>query len=163
MKSDLLRYFFAACAAQETGTSLKLRDFPKTLLPDHQNVSSGKNAPTNEIGSKQIDFEDRFRVQVKGECASTITSHISKDGHYYIHYDPLQCRSLSVREAARLQTFPDGYLFEGNRTQQYHQVGNAVPPLLAAKLAAVVADAIARSNVISSRTRLGKRRTKALA
>jgi DNA (cytosine-5)-methyltransferase 1 len=125
MRSDLHRYLFSAAYAQVLKYSPKLRHFPTHLLPNHQNVQ--------EVAS-DIAFEDRFRVQVYHLPATTILAHIAKDGHYFIHPDPSQCRSLTVREAARLQTFPDNYFFEGNRTEQYQQVGNAVPPLLAHQL-----------------------------
>lgn len=130
MPGDLRRYFFAACFARVNHQSPKLTDFPAALLPDHKNISEGL---------KDKKFADRFRVQLWDQPAKTITSHISKDGHYYIHPDPSQCRSLSVREAARIQTFPDNYYFCGGRTHQFHQVGNAVPPLLAYQIAGVVA------------------------
>ncbi len=133
MASDLRRYLYASAFAEITNRSPKLSDFPASLLPDHRNVTLGMS------GSM---FSDRFRVQMPQQVSTTITSHISKDGHYFIHYDPVQCRSLTVREAARLQTFPDNYKFEGPRTQQYHQVGNAVPPYLASQIAEIVADVL---------------------
>jgi DNA (cytosine-5)-methyltransferase 1 len=128
IEKDLNRYLFcsawAACAERE-GWEIKTpksNDYIDELVPNHANFKSGK-------------FADRFRVQAKSIPATTITSHISKDGHYFIHPDPYQCRSLTVREAARIQTFPDNYFFVGNRTEQYVQVGNAVPPFLAKTIA----------------------------
>lgn len=125
MESDLGRYMFCAAFAAIHHSSPTSGDFPWQLAPDHRNWGTGV-------------FADRFRIQLRGKPSATITSHLSKDGHAFIHWDPQQCRSLTVREAARLQTFPDDYLFLGSRTQQYVQVGNAVPPLVAEQIAQVV-------------------------
>lgn len=130
LTQDLKRYLFATTYTETYNRFPRMHDFAnhsRELLPNHQSAESGK-------------FNDRFRVQLPNEAATTITSHISKDGHYFIHYDTAQCRSLTVREAARIQTFPDNYLFCGPRTAQYHQVGNAVPPYLASKIARIVAE-----------------------
>jgi DNA (cytosine-5)-methyltransferase 1 len=125
MADDLCRYLYCASFAEMYGRSPVSREFPAELSPAHRSWISGH-------------FPDRFRVQLRSNPASTITSHLAKDGHHFIHWDPTQCRSLTVREAARAQTFPDDYIFLGNRTQQFSQVGNAVPPLLARQIAAVI-------------------------
>lgn len=139
MPTDLVRYMFVSAFGKVTSKSPRLANFPKCLLPDHKNVDP------NNIG--ESIFKDRFRVQVSNRHSMTITSHIAKDGHAFIHYKPKQCRSLSVREAARLQTFPDTYVFLGNRTSQYTQVGNAVPPKLANQIADVVARVLKQANL----------------
>ncbi|MGM0608741.1 MAG: DNA cytosine methyltransferase [Candidatus Muiribacteriota bacterium] len=132
---DLKRYMFSSMFASAYDRFPKLNEYKKfssDLMPDHSNSNTG-------------NFADRFRVQISGSPASTITSHISKDGHYFIHYDPDQCRSLTVREAARIQTFPDNYIFCGPRTAQYQQVGNAVPPYLAYQIAKIIFSAIEKT------------------
>ena len=131
MASDLRRYFFWSAYARIHERSPSLADVPHYLRPDHKNVTGD---------ATDVPFADRFRVQLFGRPSTTVTCHIAKDGHYYIHYDPCQCRSLSVREGARLQTFPDTYFFEGPVTEQYKQVGNAVPPYLAKQIGDLVAD-----------------------
>ncbi|MDB3911829.1 DNA cytosine methyltransferase [Paracoccaceae bacterium] len=136
MVSDIQRYFFASTFAETFHRTPKLKDFPRFLLPTHKNI---------EQGAAGKMFSDRFRVQLADKPATTITSHISKDGHYFIHYDPVQSRSLTVREAARAQTFPDNYNFEGPRTSQYHQVGNAVPVHLAKQIAVSMSDLLIKA------------------
>ena len=137
---DIKRYMFASRYVEQHGKFPRLEDYRlagEDLMPDHENAESGK-------------FTDRFRVQLPDIPATTVTSHISKDGHYFIHYDPQQSRSFTVREAARVQTFPDNYYFCGGRTQQFHQVGNAVPPYLAYQIAQVVAEIFALIPIVNN-------------
>lgn len=101
---------------------LKYTDLPKRLQT-HKNTGA---------------FLDRFKVVDPYGASHTVVAHISKDGHYYIYPDVRQVRSISVREAARIQSFPDDFYFEGGRTPAFKQIGNAVPPVMAQVLARAV-------------------------
>jgi DNA (cytosine-5)-methyltransferase 1 len=116
---DLEIYRIAVNLLTNHGKRLNYADLPKRLIK-HKNTTS---------------FTNRFRVIDPESISNTVVAHIAMDGHYYIHPDIKQNRSISLREAARIQSFPDDYFFEGSRTAAFKQIGNAVPPLMAEKIA----------------------------
>lgn len=83
-------------------------------------------------------FGNRYTVQSYDKPGTTVVAHLFKDGNLFIHPDPRQARTFTVREAARIQSFPDDFFFEGSRTEQFRQVGNAVPPLFARAIASAI-------------------------
>jgi len=119
---DLKIYAYAINIWNKKNIRLKYPDLPEELRT-HKNLTS---------------FIDRFKVVNGSGFSHTIVAHIAKDGHYYIHPDKKQCRSISVREAARIQSFPDDFFFEGSRTAAFKQIGNAVPPLMSFAIAKVM-------------------------
>ncbi len=80
-------------------------------------------------------FPNKWRKMEPDRPARTLMAHLGKDGYSHIHYDSTQARTISVREAARLQSFPDGFVFCGTMNPAFRQIGNAVPPLLAKAVA----------------------------
>lgn len=82
----------------------------------------------------------RYHVLRKDEPSTTIISHLDRDGNRFIHYDPKQCRDITPREAARIQSFDDDFDFIGNQTDTYIMIGNAVPPILAKCVGGAVAE-----------------------
>ena len=94
MRSDLHRYMFASCFAATQKYAPDLRNFPPKLLPDHVNVDEGDDSPSRTVSS------------AVGQASVDGGRPHQEGWHYYIHPDPGQCRSLTAREAARLQTFP---------------------------------------------------------
>lgn len=128
-KRDLEIYKIAIQKWNDEGIRLKYTDLP-VRLRTHKNTNS---------------FLDRFKVVNGKGISHTIVAHISKDGHYYINPDGNQCRSISVREAARLQSFSDDFYFEGSRTSNLRQIGNAVPPLLSYAIARKLKDLLCKT------------------
>jgi DNA (cytosine-5)-methyltransferase 1 len=89
-------------------------------------------------------FPNKWRKMEPDQPARTLMAHLGKDSYSHIHHDSAQARTISVREAARLQSFPDGFVFEGTMNPAFRQIGNAVPPLLAAAIASVMHEALTR-------------------
>ncbi|MDU7523815.1 MAG: DNA cytosine methyltransferase, partial [Roseomonas mucosa] len=102
-------------------------------------------------------FPNKWRMLHRKEPVRTLMAHLGKDSYSHIHYDKAQARPISVREAARLQSFPDGFVFCGTMNPALRQIGNAVPPLLAKALAEKMKDtleaaALRRASTLPSRT-----------
>ena len=117
--SNDLEIYKIAVDLWNKGKRLNYSELPKNLIK-HSNIET---------------FANRFQVVNGKGISHTVVAHIAMDGHYYIHPDIKQNRSISVREAARIQSFPDDYFFEGSRTAAFKQIGNAVPVLMAEGIA----------------------------
>ena len=87
-------------------------------------------------------FPNKWRKIARDQPVRTVMAHLSKDGYSHIHYDNAQARTISVREAARLQSFPDGFVFTGAMNHAFRQIGNAVPPLMARAIAVEIMKSI---------------------
>ena len=114
-ENDLEIYRIAVEKWTNEGKRLNYAELPPRLIK-HSNTST---------------FSNRFQVVNHKGVSHTVVAHICADGHYYIHPDIAQNRSITVREAARIQSFPDDYFFESSRTAAFKQIGNAVPVLMA--------------------------------
>lgn len=118
-QNDLEIYRIAVGKWVDENKRLNYSELPERLIK-HNNTKS---------------FTNRFQVVNHLGVSHTVVAHICADGHYYIHPDINQNRSITVREAARIQSFPDDYFFEKSRTTAFKQIGNAVPVLMAEGIA----------------------------
>ena len=140
---DAVRIAWSAADAalsrmQEAGVDVELGSPAyESVLAEHV-PPYGDAWNRSESGSWNRDFPDRWKKLIPGSPSWTVPAHLSKDSYSHIHYDGAQARMISVREAARLQSFPDGFRFVGNMGDCFRQVGNAVPPLLAHAIAETI-------------------------
>jgi DNA (cytosine-5)-methyltransferase 1 len=111
----------------------RLRECGVRVLNDSQEVESLRAAFVPPYDASK--FPNKWRKMEPDQPARTLMAHLGKDSYSHIHYDGLQARVISVREAARLQSFPDGFVFSGTMNPAFRQIGNAVPPLMAHALA----------------------------
>lgn len=125
-KPNDLEIYKIIADAKQNGINLKYNELSKNLIT-HTHTDK---------------FLDRYKALGWDIPSHTVVAHIAKDGHHYIHPDSHQNRSITVREAARLQGFPDDFYFETSRTAAFTQIGNAVPPILSAKIADVITQII---------------------
>jgi DNA (cytosine-5)-methyltransferase 1 len=111
------------------------------LSKDEREALKKAIVPPYPVGS----FPNRWWKLRPDFPSRTLMAHIGKDTYSHIHYDSAQARTISVREAARLQSFPDGFKFCGTMNPAFRQIGNAVPPLMAKRLAEEIATALDRA------------------
>lgn len=145
LKISSIRNDFFDFTTQHIARPHNLNDREIYCLAIKQLLERGKQLDYSKLPShlqthnNKKSFLDRYSVVNPNGCSHTVVAHISKDGHYYIYPTPNptieNARSITVREAARLQSFPDDYYFEGSRGAAFKQIGNAVPVLLAYKIA----------------------------
>lgn len=126
-----LKIYELVLKAKKKCRNLRYTDIPEELQT-HSNTTS---------------FLDRYKALDYNSVSHTVVAHIAKDGHYYIHPDLRQNRSITVREAARIQGFPDDFYFEHSRTAAFKQIGNAVPPILSLKIALAILEFLKKDNM----------------
>jgi DNA (cytosine-5)-methyltransferase 1 len=133
----------------------KKKAAPKAGTAEYRRLRS-EIVPPYDVGK----FPNKWRKMWRDRPARTLMAHLGKDTYSHIHYDSKQARTISVREAARLQSFPDGFLFCGTMNPAFRQIGNAVPPLLAKALARsiystlwIAVETLNRANTEPIRTR----------
>jgi DNA (cytosine-5)-methyltransferase 1 len=128
-----------------------IRDEELTRLQKNGNAPDPGTQEWDEFEARFVppydehDFPDKWRKLMPDRPSWTVPAHLAKDSYSHIHYDGTQARMISIREAARLQSFPDAFLFAGNMGDCFRQIGNAVPPLLAWAVAASVMSLLGHS------------------